>query len=89
MSELREHLKQEYKEHMAVVNDKEYVSIDVFEEALYNLAISDAVIGALAMKFGNIEVSDKDISDYMTEYTDKVEVRFDKGNFSARRVFDV
>ena len=87
MSELREHLKQEYKEHMAVVNDKEYVSIDVFEEALYNLAISDAVIGALAMKFGNIEVSAKDIEDYMTEYTDKVEVKFDKDKFTARRVF--
>ncbi len=88
MADLRQHLKQEYKEQIAVVNDKEYVSLDVLENALYNLAISDAVIGALAMKFGNIEVSDKDIIDYMTEYTDKVEVRFDKGNFSARRVFN-
>lgn len=86
MAQLREHLKKEYKKSLAVVNDKEYVSMDVFEEALYNLAISDAVIGALAMKFGNIEVSSKDIEDYMTEYTDKVEVKFDKDKFTAKRL---
>jgi hypothetical protein len=86
MSQLRQHLKQEYKEHIVVVNDREFVSIDVLQEALYNLAISDAVIGALAMKFGNIEVSEQDIIDYMTEYTDKVEVKMDNGKFVAKRL---
>lgn len=84
--ELGQHLKREYKDHIVVVNDHEYVDIDVLKEAVYNLAISDAVIGALAMKFGNIEVSEKDIIDYMTEYTDRVEVKFDSEKFTARRL---
>ena len=86
MADLRQHLKQEYKENMAVINDKEYVSIDVFEDVLYNLALSDAVIGALVVKYGNIELSDNDIMDYMTEYTNNVEVKFDKKKFTAKRV---
>jgi hypothetical protein len=86
MNNLRQHLKQEYKDHIVVVNDHEYVSIDVLQEAVYNLAMSDAVIGALVVKFGNIEVSEEDIIDYMTEYTNNVEVKFDRNKFTAKRV---
>lgn len=86
MAELREHLKTEYKKDMVVVNDIQYIPIDILENAVYNLALSDAVIGALAIKFGNIEVSEEDIIDYMTEYTDSVEVKFDNGKYVARRV---
>ena len=86
MAELREHLNREYNEDIVVVNNKKYIPIELLENAVYNLALSDAVIGALAMKFGLIEVSEDDIIDYMTEYTNNVEVKFDNGKFTAIRV---
>lgn len=86
MAELREHLSREYNSDVVVINDKKYIPIELLENAVYNLALSDAVIGALAMKFGTIEVSEDDIIDYMTEYTNNVEVKFDNGKFTAIRV---
>lgn len=86
MAELREHLSREYNSDVVVINDKKYIPIELLENAVYNLALSDAVIGTLAMKFGTIEVSEDDIIDYMTEYTNNVEVKFDNGKFTAIRV---
>lgn len=86
MTELGKHLREEYKDKMAIINGEGYVSIDVFESAMYHLALSDAVIGALTVKYGNIEISEDDIIDYMTEYTSNVEVRFDNRKYTTRRV---
>lgn len=86
MDDLREHLKGSYKDNIAIINGHEYVSIDVLTEAVYNLAISDAVIGALAMRYGNIEISSDDIIDFMAEYNDKVEVKFDGDKYIAKRI---
>lgn len=86
MTELGKHLREEYKDNMAIINGKGYISIDVFESAMYHLALSDAVIGALTIKYGNIEVLENDIIDYMTEYNSNVEVRFDKGKYITRRI---
>lgn len=86
MSDLGEHLKDRYKDKLAIINGQSFVSIDVLTEAVYNLAISDAVIGTLALRYGNIEVSSDDIINYMSEYNDKVEVKFDEDKYVARRI---
>ena len=86
MGDLGEYLKEKYKDKLAIINGHEYVSIDVLTEAVYNLSISDSVIGTLALRYGNIEVSSDDIINYMSEYNDKVEVKFDKDKYVARRI---
>jgi calcineurin-like phosphoesterase len=87
-NDLKQHLKEKFKENLVIINGNEFVSIDVLTEAVYNLAISDAVIGALALRYGNIEVSNDDIINYMSEYSDRVEVKFEEDKYIARRLSD-
>jgi calcineurin-like phosphoesterase len=87
-NDLKQHLKEKFKENFVIINGNEFVSIDVLTEAVYNLAISDAVIGALALRYGNIEVSNDDIINYMSEYSDRVEVKFEEDKYIARRLSD-
>ena len=86
MAELMEHLKDKFKDKLAIINGQDFVSIDVLTEAVYNLAMSDAVIGALVMRYGNIEISNDDIIDFMSEYNDRVEVKYGEDKFIARRL---
>lgn len=86
MSTLKNKILNEFKNDILTVNDKKYIPVEIFQDALYNIALDEAVIGTLAYKFGNIELKQDDIIKYMTEYTNNVEVEMRDGKYIAKRV---
>lgn len=86
MSTLKNKILNEFKNEILTVNDKKYIPVEIFQDALYNIALDEAVIGTLAYKFGSIELKEDDIIKYMTEYTNNVEINMKDGKFTARRI---
>ena len=80
------HLEDEFKDEILTVNGEKYIPFEIFKDALYNVVLDEAVIGALAYKFGCIELKQDDIIKYMTEYTNNVEIDMKADKFIAKRV---
>lgn len=86
MSELRKHLSESFKHKMAIINGEEYVSMDVFQESVSEIALADAVIGCIALKLGTMTITDKELTDFMTKNYDKVETTYKDGEYTIRRL---
>lgn len=84
MKELIGHLKNKYKEQLAIINDVEYIKLEVLERAVYELAFSDALVGAIVNKYGTIEISDEELVDFMDK-SDTVDIITEKGKTIIKR----
>lgn len=83
---LENHLKEVYGDEIAIINGKEFVSLDIFKNSVYNLALSEAIIGVLVMKFGNFELTEEEVIEYMSEYAESVAVENKDGKIVAVRL---
>lgn len=87
MSEkLKEHLTNTFKENVINLNGLEYVSIDVFQQAVSELATLDCMLGAMAYKSGEIRVKEEDVIDFMVNHSEKVINDFQDGYFIIKTI---
>lgn len=82
---LEKFLINKFKDKIVNINSKNYVSIDLLTESMYNIALNDAILGILALKLGTIEIKEDDIINYMNEYTNNIEVKFDNNKYVIKR----
>lgn len=85
MDSYREYVKESFKNQLAIINGEEYVSLDVFLKATSELALSDAVIEALANRYGSFELTEDEILDCLTGETDNVTITLSDGVYRAIR----
>lgn len=86
MDNFRKHLSEKFKNNMAIINGEEYVGMNVFLEAVAELATADAVLGCLALKLGTFEITDKELMEFMTKNYDKVETTYKDGKYILKRL---
>lgn len=84
MSDLNKHLRNSFKDRLAIINGQEYISLDVLQEAVSELALSDAVIGAIGIKYGSLDITDDEILNYI-ENQESVEIIYKDGLYSIKK----
>ena len=82
----KKRIEEEFNDVSLNINGEKFVPLELLVEALYNIALDEAVIGTLAYKFGNIELKQDDIIKYMNEYTNNVEINMREDKFIAKRI---
>lgn len=86
MSDLRKHLNENFKHRMAIINGEEYVSMDVFQEAIAELALADAALGCITLKLGAFKITDKELTEFMSKKCDSVETTYKDGEYILKRL---
>lgn len=62
---LLEQIKEKFKSELVTVNGKIYISIDIFEKALRESMVYEAILGSYIKNNGDLEVSDNEILSYI------------------------
>lgn len=72
-------LNENYKENIINVNGKNYIDAETFMDAIYNISLSEAIIGVLVSKLGGkAELDRKDIVNFMAEGYNNVITQYTK-----------
>ena len=85
MNNLREQIVKSFNDNIINVNGKEYVSIDVFQSAVSELALLESLVGSVALKLNkDIFVSDEEAIEYITEKHDMVDIDYKNGFYTIK-----
>lgn len=82
MSNLKNHIIKSFDKDIIVLNGKEYVSVDVFQSAISELAVMESLLGSLVLRLNkNISIKEEDAIDYMCKSNEKVDIEFIDGTY--------
>lgn len=80
MKDLKEQLIKSFDENIINLNGKEYVSIDVFQSAVSEIAVLESLIGSIALRFKkDIFISEEETIDYIIDKHEKVYITYNNG----------
>lgn len=80
MSDLREHIIKNFNKNIINLNGQEYVSVDVFQSAVSELAVIESLLGSLVLKLNeNVTISEEEAIEYMCKYNELVNIEFHDG----------
>ena len=77
-SKEKEILMNNFRGNIVDINGEEYIKADVFLEAIYNVCFSEALVGVLVGRLGNVVLDRKEITDFMGGDYKKVKTEFSK-----------
>ena len=69
-------LSNNFKNETINVNGEDYIKAETFMDAIYNVCLSEAIIGCIVSKLGKVELDRKEITDFMGGDYEKVKTEF-------------
>lgn len=80
MNNLKGEIVKNFRDNIINVNGKEYVSLDVFQTAVSEVAVLESLLGAIALKLKkDIFISENEAIEYMTTQHTNVNISYDEG----------
>ena len=74
----KEVLMKNHKDEIINVNGEDYVKAEVFMNAIYNVSLLEAIVGAMAKRVGKVELDSKEIIDIMANDYSNFNMQFSK-----------
>lgn len=78
---LAQHIKKAFKDNTINVNNKEYVSLDLFVDSIKDSMITEALLGITLKKIGPIVATDEEILMYMATEYDNTDIIYQNNSF--------
>ena len=79
-------LREEFKDNLVIVNGKEYVDIDILKKSVVETCFLDAMLGCIVEKLGNLEITDKELDEFISKKFNSTETVYEDGKHIIRRV---
>lgn len=80
------HVSDTYKDHIAIINGKEYIDMSVFQNAITEYVTLDALIGYLINRLGKFEITEEEMVNYISGQNSQTDVFFDKGKYVLSKI---
>lgn len=85
MSNLKEQISKSFNKNIINVNGHEYVSVDVFQTAVSEVAVLESLLGALVLRMKkDVAISEKEAMDYMCKNNEMVNIEFENGDYKIK-----
>lgn len=82
MSNLKDHIVEKFNKTIINVNGHEYVSVNVFQSAVSEVAVLESLLGSLALRLNeDIVISEDEAIEYMCKNNENVDIKFDNKNY--------
>lgn len=82
MSNLKNHIVKSFDKDIIILNGKEYVSVDVFQMAVSELAVMESLLGTLVLKLNkDVSIDEEEAIDYMCKLNEKINIEFSDGSY--------
>lgn len=87
MSDLKDEIVKNFNENIINVNGKEFVSIDVFQSAVSEIAVLESLLGTVALKLKkDIFISEDEAIEYITNKHEKVDISYNNGIYIIKAI---
>lgn len=78
-------VKEKFKNNIVNLNGNEYIPIEFFEAICKEACIYDSILGIITNKLGTLEVSNKELYDYLVDKRPKPTLEFIDEKYLIRR----
>lgn len=75
-NKLQEQIKEKFSKEVITLNNKDYISMDMFMNAIKDSMVYEALLGVILKREEGIEVSDEEILMYIATDYDKTEITY-------------
>lgn len=82
LGNLKDNIIKSFNKNIINVNGYEYVSLDVFQSAISELAVMESLLGTLVLKINeDVVISEEEAIDYMCKNNELVDIEFDDDKY--------
>ena len=79
---LKDHIIKSFNKNIINVNGYEYVSLDVFQSAISELAVMESLLGTLVLKINeDVIILEEEAIDYMCKNNELIDIEFDDDKY--------
>lgn len=80
MNDLKECLVDKFDKNIININGREYISIDVFQSAVSEIAVLESLLGSIALRSKNdIKISENEAIEFISEKHELVDISYTDG----------
>lgn len=78
-------LENNYKDEIVNINGEDYIKAETFMNAIYNISLSEAIVGVLVSRLKKVEIDRTEIIDFMTNNYNDIITEFTKEKCIIKR----
>lgn len=89
MSDLKDHIVKTFNKNIINLNGQEYVSVDILQSAISELAVMESLLGTLVLKLNqDVSILEEEAINYICKYNELVDIEFKDGAYLIKINYD-